>query len=758
MKLLASTGVAAALLAAFGMTCVPTTAAAQNYTWNTAKIGGTGYITGMYAHPRQAGLFYAKTDVGGAYRYNATTSTWIPLTDWLAPSVGYAKGIDSLALDPRDASKVYIMGGGGYNSGPALFMASSNQGQSFTTVQMPFSTGGNASGRQAGEKLQVDPNNSNILFYGTANAKVNAANNGLWKSTDGGQHWSRVTSFNVLTSDDTGAGVAFIAFSKDSTSVGNATPVIYVGVNTQSAADNGISVYKSGDGGNSWSRLWGGPTAGAFPQRGQMGPDGYLYITYSRAANYNDGNGNQYGPGGLVGGEVWKLNVQYGQDQWTNITPPGPWPAPYGYGFSGLSVDPTNKGWLTVNTIDWYASPGETMYRSTDGGATWTDVLAKSRLDPSLEPWRTSNGPITNFGNWGNSILDPNDMNHAFVSWAGGIWETHNLTASTTNWVFGENGVAETAILDLKSPVPNEWNAYPVLAGAGDVCGFTIMDVNTYPKFPIKGPDTCKDTWAIDFAKTNSKLVVRVGDDWASDNRKFGGVSYNGGYSWQAFGSNAATQSGGGYVAMSQDSRNPSNVVTSIIWSTWDAPTVRSTDMGNTWTNVALPKSVLLAADGADPTVFYAYDRPNGVIYLSNSNGANWWAATAPGVPTYADKLVTPTGVAGDLWLAGWNGLYHNNNWGLSAWEHLSTVTKAYALGFGKAAPGASYPTMYVSGIVGNVQGVFRSTDKGQTWVRIDTDQHQLGASTALTGDPKVFGTVYVSDGGRGVAVGTSTN
>jgi len=121
--------------------------------------------------------------------------------------MGYAKGIDSLALDPRDASKVYIMGGGGYNSGPAIFMASSNQGQNFTTVQMPFSTGGNASGRQAGEKLQVDPNNSNILFYGTANAKVNAANNGLWKSTDGGQHWNRVTNFNVLTSDDSGAGI-----------------------------------------------------------------------------------------------------------------------------------------------------------------------------------------------------------------------------------------------------------------------------------------------------------------------------------------------------------------------------------------------------------------------------------------------------------------------------------------------------------------------------------------------------------------------
>jgi photosystem II stability/assembly factor-like uncharacterized protein len=622
---------------------------------------------------------------------------------------------------------------------------------------MPFSTGGNASGRQAGEKLQVDPNNSNILFYGTANAKINAANNGLWKSTDGGGTWNRVNTFNVLTSDDSGAGIAFIAFKQDSNLVNGATSTIYVGVNTQSAADNGIPIYKSTDGGNTWSRVWNGPKAGVFPQRGQIGPDGYLYITFSHAATY--GQAVQYGPGGLIGGEVWKINTKTSQDEWADITPVGPFSRPYGYGFSGLSIDPSHPGWLTVNTIDWYATTGETMYRSTDGGATWTDVLAKSKLDPSLEPWRTSNNPITNFGNWGNSILDPNDINHAFVSWAGGIWETHNLTASTTNWVFGENGVAETAILDLKSPVANVWNAYPVLAGAGDVCGFTIMDVNTYPQFPMKGPSTCKDTWSIDFAKTDSRYVVRVGDDWSDNNKKFGGTSWDGGYSWNAFGSNAATQSGGGYVAMSQDSRNPSNPVTSIIWSTWDAPTVRSTDLGNSWTNVALPKSVLLASDGADPTVFYAYDRQPGTIYLSNSNGANWWAATAPGVPTWADKLVTPTGVAGDLWLvSSTSGLYHNSNWGLSAWEHLTTVTAAKALGFGMAATGASYPTMYVSGTVNNVQGVFRSTDKGQTWVRIDTDQRQLGASTTLTGDPKVFGVVYVGDGGRGVAVGKPAN
>lgn len=761
MKLLASTGVTAALLAAFGMACAPAASAAPTYTWSNAKIGGTGYVDGFLAHPGQQGLFYAKTDVGGAYRYDASTSTWIPLNDWLPPSLGYAMGVDSIAVDPNDARKFYMVGGGGYGNGTdkAVFMASSDQGRSFTTLKLQFSAGGNESGRQAGEKLQVDPNNGNILFYGTGNASANAATNGIWKSVDGGQTWNRLPNFNVLTSDGTGAGIAFIAFRKESGTPGNATPTIYVGVNTQGAADSGIPVYKSTDGGNSWSRLWGGPTAGAFPQRGQIGPDGYLYVTFARAANY--GQGNNYGPGGLIGGEVWKIDVA-SQDQWVDVTPPGP-VSPKPYGFAGLSVDPWRPGWLTVNTIDWYSGTGaqvETMYRSTDGGAHWTDILPNAHFDTSAEPWRTANGPVNDFGNWGGSILDPYDVNHAFVSFGGGIWETKNLTAAGTNWAYGENGVAETAILDLKSPLPNVWNAYPVLTGAGDVCGFTNMDVNAYPQFPFTGP-SCKDTTSLDYAKTDSRLVVRVGtDDWqAPANRHFGAVSYNGGYSWNAFGSNGPSAAGGGHVAVSTDTgTNPAT--TSIIWSAWNTPTVRSTDMGNSWQTIGVPQSALIAADGADPTVFYAYDRPSGILYLSNSRGASWWAANSSGstngVPAWSDNLVTPAGVRGDVWLVNWQGLYHNNNWGQGAWTKLANVSAAKALGFGKAAAGASYPAMYLSGTVGGVQGIFRSTDTGQNWVRIDDAQHQYGAATVITGDPKEFGTIYL--GGRGLIVGKSAN
>ena len=51
-------------------------AQAQSYTWQNVQIVGGGYVDGIIAHPAQQGLFYARTDVGGAYRYNATTRTW----------------------------------------------------------------------------------------------------------------------------------------------------------------------------------------------------------------------------------------------------------------------------------------------------------------------------------------------------------------------------------------------------------------------------------------------------------------------------------------------------------------------------------------------------------------------------------------------------------------------------------------------------------------------------------------------------------
>ncbi|EFL13332.1 cellulose-binding family II protein [Streptomyces sp. C] len=79
------------------------------------------------------------------------------------------------------------------------------------------------------------------------------------------------------------------------------------------------------------------------------------------------------------------------------------------------------------------------------------------------------------------------------------------------------------------------------------------------------------------------------------------------------------------------------------------------------------------------------------------------------------------------------------------------------ALGFGKAAPGASYQALYLIGTVKDVTGVFRSTDQGATWLRVNDDAHQwggIGGTGVITGDPDVFGRVYVGTNGRGLQYG----
>ena len=69
-------------------------------------------------------------------------------------------------------------------------------------------------------------------------------------------------------------------------------------------------------------------------------------------------------------------------------------------------------------------------------------------------------------------------------------------------------------------------------------------------------------------------------------------------------------------------------------------------------------------------------------------------------------------------------------------------------------APTGNYPAVFIVGTVGTVRGFFRSDDGGATWVRINDDAHQFGNIGALTGDPRVFGRVYLGTSGRGVIYG----
>ena len=54
----------------------PAYLAVAPYAWHNVAIKGGGYVTGLLFHPAVPGLCYARTDVGGAYRRDASHHGW----------------------------------------------------------------------------------------------------------------------------------------------------------------------------------------------------------------------------------------------------------------------------------------------------------------------------------------------------------------------------------------------------------------------------------------------------------------------------------------------------------------------------------------------------------------------------------------------------------------------------------------------------------------------------------------------------------
>ncbi len=154
-------------------------------------VAAGGYSLGIVYHPSVQGLAYARTDVGGAYRRDPGSSTWVPLNDDLNRDNAQFMGVESLAVDTNNSQKLYLATGMYLPSWgrTAALLRSSDRGATRQRTELPFRLGGNSDGRGTGDRLQLDPHLGRILFLGTNQ-------DGLYKSTDSGVTWNKVTPFS----------------------------------------------------------------------------------------------------------------------------------------------------------------------------------------------------------------------------------------------------------------------------------------------------------------------------------------------------------------------------------------------------------------------------------------------------------------------------------------------------------------------------------------------------------------------------------
>ncbi|MFJ8661221.1 RICIN domain-containing protein [Streptomyces sp. NPDC093795] len=672
------------------------------YVWNNAQVVGGGYVTGLVFNPREKGLLYARTDMGGAYRWDTAAEQWIPLTDWVGEKDWNLLGIDSVATDPVDPERLYLAAGTYTNewAGNGAILRSTDKGRTFERTDLPFKLGANEDGRGAGERLVVDPaNNANLL--------LGSRKNGLWRSTDHGVTWSQVSSFPVKDGASSGGGISFVTYGP----AGSRT--VYVGV-----ADRSTSLYRSTDGGSTWQAVSGQP-AGQMPQHGVLSGDGSLYLTYT----------DNLGPNGVTAGSVWKYTP--GSGAWKNISP-----SQGSYGFSGLAVDPQKPSTVMVTTLGrWW--PEDEIYRTTDGGSNWKALADKSVRDASGAPYVG-----THTGHWMTALaIDPFDSGHVLYGTGNGILRSKDAHASdsggTSHWSMGARGLEETALLDAIAPP----GGATVITSMGDQGGFRHDSLTKVPSGRLKNPLMTNST-DIDFAQSKPSMMVRVGRGGEQD----GAYSTDGGSNWTGFKAEPVPGARDGRIALSADG-------STIVWTEAGQAPYRSTDNGASWSRVnGLGDDAAVVADRSSARTFYSLS--GGTLHASTDGGATFTARTG-NLPT--GRLTAAPGIAGDLWIAGADkGLLHSTDGGRT-FTTLTTVQSASALGFGKAAPGASYQALYLIGTVKDVTGVFRSTDMGTTWLRVNDDAHQWGnisGSGVITGDPDTFGRVYIGTNGRGLQYG----
>jgi photosystem II stability/assembly factor-like uncharacterized protein len=733
----------------------------QGYVFNPIRVGAGGFITGL-AISADGSLVIARADTYGLYRLNKANNTWtqqvtdksLPASD-VKPNQGI--GVYELAIAPSNSNRVYMA----WNN---LIYRSDNKGSSWsrTTAPLVVRDANAQEFSKDGPLMAVDPRNPDVVIVGAQDVSP------AYISSSAGSNWSVSTlpkgqkgfyiDENGVRQIKPGRGITAILFDKSSPALSNGrTSVVYA-----SSYLNGV--YRSSNGGQNWSRTSGGPN---FLRRADIASDGALY--------------------GVDDSDVWR----YRAGAWKKITVPG------NCCLVSVVVDPKNPARLVgINGAG-------TVWQSSNRGDSWSTGLSYTITSPEI-PWLARNSSREYFSP-GSLKFDPVTANKLWVADGAGVYyATLTPTSSTIAWQSINKGIEQLVGNDVIAPPGGK----PVVA-AWDFGTFYIDNPDVYRSRQAVS-DRFNSTWNLDYVTTNPKLMVGNTTDHRfccpGDGLQIqAGYSLDGGQNWTRFpkipvANNDPVQFGFGDIAVS------ANNLDNIVWMpSFNNDPYYTLNRGQTWNKVILPgliqngktgshfanflsRKVLVSDKTTSGTFYLAHsgqdidpDADNGIeqlggVFRTTDGGKTWlkvYTNLAPftdgGIVAFSNfnaTLKSVPGKAGHLFFSAGpldgepdSNIFKRSSTGGTSWQTVPNVTQVHAFGFGKTAPGKTYPTIFIAGKVRGEWGLWRSVDDTANWRKIGAFPNgSLDRISAMDGDKDKFGWLYMAFGGSGFGYGYSAN
>ncbi len=750
-------------------------------TWGTLRIGGGGFVSGIVTGKQ---VMYARTDVGGAYKYDYDKEEWVQLLGFINDADRGLLSVDAMAIDPTDDNTVYFLCGCAYFSNEkTVVFKTTDGGKTFREFDISdeIKVMGNGDGRQCGESIAVDPDDPKIIYAG---GDVACGKSALIKSTDGGETWKPVESYDALglfgktTKWPTWTENIARSVTDDAYNNQNGVAAIAVSggkVYVATSAKGVVNVHAANVSDDKFSALSADLPTDVFPSRINLDANGDLLISYIAGLAFNGTSGGAYRYSPKTGKVTQLLESTRGFGSvWADPANPDHLIA----GTCGKWEDQLWEAWTDEHGACW----GDQYYRSLDGGKTWENItpgkqngwggpLVAEYLQDGGFSWIREKAI-----HWsGTVVTDPRNPDRMFITSGNGVFICENLWSTDAEkipkFTFHPNGIEEVVALDFAS-TPDGLN----LSAIGDYDGFrhTAVDVVGEQYQPNMG-----STSAIAVCPQNTDVWVRIAEG-DTNNTAAAYYTLDRGKTWKGMtpaakgGKAAIAQIGSGKYRIFNTSKDSGDVS-------------YSDDFGGTWNKCAgIPsqygsKPTMLLIEPDDPNTVYAY-----ATYFNSSWHYSKDAPTAEDaqykfcVSTDGGKTFTSTDICmydqcdsagriaylgkGELILGGgWYGLYHASvRSGKVTVEKIDGVSYCKTVGYGAPEKTGGVNTLYMYGkpLESDPEGIYRSTDAGKSWVCINTEHLYGGTGNGnfLVGDMSQFGKVYMSTVGCGIVYGEVTN